>query len=296
MQKTTPRRAPTSVSEPPLQAANRAKAYNILVSAHDAAWETDQLMRMPADRFREHTPDFAFAAGIDLARPRTLRRLERVPTLLLYESCVGGAGGDVVRIGAIRDVRHTEGELSFAFSEHGRASRTVVEKLGDRLDISPWQFNRTHWAIKPGGLPAAFLAQVQLSYDVVLSYAGEDRGYVERVAMHLRRQGVRVFYDRFEEAALWGKDLAEHLDSIYRRAGTYCVLFISAAYRDKMWTVHERRAALARALEERSEYLLPSRFDQSELPGLRPTVAYVDLTRKRPHALAKLLLAKLGKG
>jgi hypothetical protein len=71
-------------------------------------------------------------------------------------------------------------------------------------------------------------------------------------------------------------------------------MFISEAYARKPWTVHERRSALARALEEEGEYVLPARFDDTELPGLRPTVAYVDLRELAPQTLVEFILEKLG--
>ncbi len=36
-------------------------------------------------------------------------------------------------------------------------------------------------------------------YDVALSFAGEDRDYVDKVAKRLQEKGVKVFYDKFEE-------------------------------------------------------------------------------------------------
>jgi hypothetical protein len=45
-------------------------------------------------------------------------------------------------------------------------------------------------------------------YEVVLSFAGEEREYVEEVAQILAASGVLVFYDKFERATLWGKDLS----------------------------------------------------------------------------------------
>jgi hypothetical protein len=48
-------------------------------------------------------------------------------------------------------------------------------------------------------------------YDVALSFTGEDRAYVDEIAEQLRSQGIRLFYDRYEQANLWGKDLYEHL-------------------------------------------------------------------------------------
>lgn len=131
-------------------------------------------------------------------------------------------------------------------------------------------------------------------YDVALSYAGEDRSYVEQVACALRDDAVRVFYDRFEQVDLWGKDLGDHLDLIYRVQSRFCVMFISAAYAAKVWTDHERKSALARAIEQReAEYLLPARFDDTELPGLRPTVKYEDLRGQTPDEFAKFIVAKV---
>ena len=46
-------------------------------------------------------------------------------------------------------------------------------------------------------------------YQVSLSFAGEQRSYVEQVAKHLKKLGVAVFYDGFETVNLWGKGGAE---------------------------------------------------------------------------------------
>ena len=130
-------------------------------------------------------------------------------------------------------------------------------------------------------------------YDVCLSFAGEERPYVEMVARVLQDRGARVFYDRDEVETLWGKDLVEHFDYIYRSASRYCVMFISEAYASKAWTRHERRSALARALVEEDEYVLPARFDDTELPGLPPTTGYVDLRQYAPATLGEFVLGKL---
>jgi hypothetical protein len=132
-----------------------------------------------------------------------------------------------------------------------------------------------------------------VDYDVCLSFAGEDRAYVDSVASALRRRGVTVFYDDYERVSLWGKDLYSHLDHVYRTAARYCIVFVSKHYREKLWTNHERISAQARAFEESSEYLLPVRFDDTEIPGLRPTIGYLDLTTMSPTDLADLICQKL---
>jgi len=134
----------------------------------------------------------------------------------------------------------------------------------------------------------------QYEFDVCLSFAGEERGYVEMVAQGLKEHGLRVFYDLDESATLWGKNLVEHFDHIYRYASRYCVMFISAAYAAKPWARHERRSALARALVEEGEYILPARFDDTDLPGLQPTIHYLDLRNIAPATLVEFVLQKLG--
>ena len=47
------------------------------------------------------------------------------------------------------------------------------------------------------------------SYQVALSFAGEQRSYVEEVARSLLACGISVFYDGFESVWLWGRNGAE---------------------------------------------------------------------------------------
>ncbi|MBM7858006.1 toll/interleukin-1 receptor domain-containing protein [Lentzea nigeriaca] len=131
-------------------------------------------------------------------------------------------------------------------------------------------------------------------YDVCLSFAGEDRDYVEEVARHLTELGVSRFYDTDEQADLWGKNLVEHLDHIYRKDSRFCVMFISEAYARKMWTKHERQSAFDRAMVSDTEYLLPARFDDTEIPALRVGTGYIDLRNRTPRELARMIAEKVG--
>ena len=132
-----------------------------------------------------------------------------------------------------------------------------------------------------------------IDYDVGLSFAGEQREYVEQVADELQVRGIRVFYDDYEIAKLWGKDLYTHLDKIYRRDCRYCILFASKEFARKVWTNHERRSAQARALLKNQEYILPARFDDTPIPGLPETIHYIDLHNTSPSDLASLVGEKL---
>lgn len=136
---------------------------------------------------------------------------------------------------------------------------------------------------------------MEYKYDVTLSFAGEDREYVEKVAQILIDNGTKVFYDKFEEVDLWGKDLGIHFDFIYRKSAKYCIPFLSANYKKKLWTNLEIRTAIARAIQSNEEYILPVRFDDTEIEGIRPTISYVDLKEVSPQKLAELILKKLQK-
>jgi hypothetical protein len=136
---------------------------------------------------------------------------------------------------------------------------------------------------------------MEYKYDVALSFAGEDREYVEKVAEILKASGISVFYDKFEEIDLWGKDLGIHFDYIYRQSAKYFIPFISSHYKEKVWTHYEVRTAIARAIENKEEYILPVRFDKTELEGIRSTIGYLDISNLSPESLAEKIMAKVGR-
>jgi hypothetical protein len=133
----------------------------------------------------------------------------------------------------------------------------------------------------------------QVEFDIALSFAGEDRNYVDQVAQILKSQGVSVFYDKFEEANLWGKNLYDYLSDIYRNKALFTIMFISESYNKKLWTNHERQAMQSRAFQENQEYILPSRFDETEIPGLLPTIGYIPLKDKSAEDFCEVIFKKL---
>ena len=134
---------------------------------------------------------------------------------------------------------------------------------------------------------------IHKAYDVALSFAGEDREIVEEVAKALRGDGIEVFYDRWEQADLWGKNLYQHLDQIYRKAARFCLVFLSENYVKKDWTNHELKSAQARAFEEASEYILPIRLDEVEVKGVLPVTGYISMADSSSWEIARLVKEKL---
>jgi len=131
------------------------------------------------------------------------------------------------------------------------------------------------------------------SYDLALSFAGEDREVARRIADSARANGLRVYFDEYHVWETWGKDLSEYLGSIYGSGARYCVILISEDYCRKPYTILERRIALAHALETKEEYVLPVVLDDSWPPGLPKTTAYLDLRTTEPTEIAEAIVRKI---
>lgn len=130
-------------------------------------------------------------------------------------------------------------------------------------------------------------------YDVVLSFAGEDREYVEECADILTALGIKAFYDSYEQDVLWGKDLYTFLADIYSNKARYAIVFISQHYVKKCWTKHEFKFINERMFNSETEYLLPVFLDDTKLCGIPETQGY--LTNKTPYEVAVMFAKKINK-
>jgi hypothetical protein len=231
-----------------------------------------------------------------LAQESRLVRRERRRDLYLYE---------ITSEFLVPWISQWREELRLVRERERRERRRLVRILGwkaDRDHLKAMERARRETVsipeqFRPRVIPARRIPDrpqiLSETFDVCLSFAGEQRDYVERIAAALKAHGLHVFYDQDKDiaAALWGRDLGEVLDYVYREGSRFCLMFISADYAAKAWTRRERRSALARAVEQ-DEYVLPARFDDTELPGFRPTIGYVDLREIAPATLVEFVLRK----
>jgi len=139
---------------------------------------------------------------------------------------------------------------------------------------------------------------MEYTYEVALSFAGEDRAFAEAVAKGLHDAGVRVFYDDFYAEELWGEDLAVKLREVYHSSSQFCIMIISEHYVDKMWPSHERQQAIERMIRERGKaYVLPVKLDgfNGEVPGLSGTISYLAVTSRDHQKIVDAFLRKIGR-
>ena len=110
-------------------------------------------------------------------------------------------------------------------------------------------------------------------YDVAVSYASEQRPYVERFVARLQSQKMRVYYDRNAQAKMVGKILDQELHRIYLQESNCCILFLSNAYVEKPVTRYESQIILSENLfKENFMYIF--KFDDVTLPGLNRNFVY----------------------
>src|SRR6266571_4519647 len=138
------------------------------------------------------------------------------------------------------------------------------------------------------------MSEADYEFDAAISFAGTERPQAEVLARIARAAGFRVFYDRLYAADLWGKDLVEYFDRIYRERARYCVILVSEEYASRMWTIHERRSALARMVTERGRgYILPVEIERVDLAGLQPTIGRLSIKDYTIEEIGRLLVQKL---
>jgi len=132
-------------------------------------------------------------------------------------------------------------------------------------------------------------------FAVALSFPGEHRDYIERVALalekHLPRE--RIFYDKNYEPELARFDLDVYLQDIYQHQTELIVAFLSGRYESKNWCGWEWRIIRERLLQRRANEVLLLRLDNAPIEGLLANDGFIDIRKRSPTKVAKLILERL---
>ncbi|MEW2131905.1 toll/interleukin-1 receptor domain-containing protein [Streptomyces sp. NPDC005435] len=111
-------------------------------------------------------------------------------------------------------------------------------------------------------------------YDLAVSFAGEQRDYVEQVVRACQERGLRVAYDADLTVDLWGRNLVQEFRKVYGGA-RYVAPFISRDYLAKPYPMDEFRSMLLPAMDRPDDYMLPVLMGDVSVPPelLNPAVA-----------------------
>lgn len=137
------------------------------------------------------------------------------------------------------------------------------------------------------------IRQNKFTWDVAISFAGENRDVAKEFRDACKDKGIEVFYDFDQQAILWGKDLSKVLTDVYRSEALFMVIIISKDYPEKDWTNFEFVNGKDAEKERSLEYLLPIRIDDTHVVGVKETIGIIDLRKQTMTSIVEVLSEKI---
>lgn len=137
------------------------------------------------------------------------------------------------------------------------------------------------------------IRQNKFTWDVAVSFAGENRDVAKEFRDACKEKGIEVFYDFDQQAILWGKDLSKVLTDVYRNEALFMVIIISKDYPEKDWTNFEFVNGKDAEKERSLEYLLPIRIDDTHVVGLKEAIGIIDLRKQNMASIVDVLSEKI---
>ncbi len=137
--------------------------------------------------------------------------------------------------------------------------------------------------------------ETEQRFRIALSFAGERRVFVEKVANYLAAsvERKRVLYDRYHEAEFARANLDTHLQELYHEQSELIAVFLCADYERKEWCGLELRAIRDLIKRRHSSCVMFLRFDDTEISGIFSTDGYVWIGNRTADVVGELILERL---
>lgn len=139
------------------------------------------------------------------------------------------------------------------------------------------------------------LSLKDLHFRVALSFAGEHRPYIRKVALALTNVlGIDgAFYDDNFAAQLSGPNTDLRLQNIYHQQTDLVVVFLSGKYQEKEWCGLEMRTVRDQIMKRDDERIMFFRFDDEKVDGVYSIDFALDCRKYSEDESAKLILERL---
>ncbi len=128
--------------------------------------------------------------------------------------------------------------------------------------------------------------------DICFSYAGEDAEFVAQVQKCIDNMEISTFNYKVRSVPL-GENLEDTLKEIYQKRGTFCIVFFSKHYLEKVWTQKEL-AYIKRKLRKKHGRVIAVLLEEGTLPEEFKKYVYFDArTNRDAQLLAQLIAGRL---
>jgi hypothetical protein len=267
--------------------------YNLFVSGNEEAWGGEPFVLELGRCVREYTDKELTERYGDFTQEQ-IEDIRRLPCIFAYE-----AGWKIdPKFGIVREITKRQGKVKIEYELvelDNFITHTDISDMQFDLDISDWEMNRTHWAIKDVNLAKELAAKgVKLPrwarneakavditkhlFDVSFSFPGEVRTYVESIAAELEREvgPNSYFYDNNYKAQLARPSLDTLLQEIYRNRSKLIVVFLCEKYQEKEWCGIEFRAIRDIIKGREHEKVMFIKMDEGTVDGVFSTDGYID--------------------
>ena len=136
------------------------------------------------------------------------------------------------------------------------------------------------------------------TYDIAVSFAGEQRDYVGQFVEACKARGISVFYDRDITNDWWGKNFIREQRKVYGKNTRYFMPFISTEYLAKPIPQDEFSAAMMTAVNQGDGYVLPVLWGSVQVPIdlMHPHIQYLKADDYSPEQLADAVVQRIGVG
>lgn len=132
-------------------------------------------------------------------------------------------------------------------------------------------------------------------YDIAVSFAAEQRDYVEQTVAAAKGLALHVFYDRDMTHQWWGRNFVTEQRKVYGQRTLHFVPFISAEYLLRPYPRDEFSYAMLASVNRGDDYILPVLVGEVRIPPemLHPHIGYLRADEVTPDKLALHMKAKV---
>lgn len=209
--------------------------------------------------------------------------------------CMGLSTGFVLSVDGDSDLSEEDKNLYMSISPqelHDSNLERIIAAIGNFSDITSKDMRAFNMPKKSLLKTANLVDITKHHFDVALSFAGENRKYVKKVADNLNKIiGVHsCFYDDNYKAQLASFSLDNLLQDIYRNRSKLVVVFLCGNYQEKKWCGIEFRSIREIIMEKKdNKKIMLVKMGDGEVEGVFKTDGYVDGRQHSPREIAEFI-------